>query len=159
EMFFAKQLPILAAGCGLLVDCAVFTEIGGFDTHLSTCADWDFCYRAAGGGKVAFVSEPLIRVRTHSANMHLTNVGRLERDMLYAYAKVFSDPDPAIQRLRRKCYGDLHMVLAGSFFHARRPYSFISHLLKSLWLTPCNVAYPLGLPRRWGQRALRSAVQ
>ena len=89
---------------------AAFSDVGGFDEALSTSADWDLYYRVARRYPVGFVPEVLVRYRVHSGNMH-RNVDAMTRDMLAAYAKVFSEQDPELRRLRRWAYGRLHAML------------------------------------------------
>src|SRR6266571_7108019 len=120
---------------------------GGFDIRLSTSADWDFCYRVAKRKRVGFIPEPLVKYRVHTSNMH-SNIKAMEHDMLLGYAKAFSDDERELRELRRRCYGNLHMVLAGSFFRAGHGFGFMRHALKSLWLTPGNLTYLLDFPLR-----------
>ena len=151
EMLLFRRPVILAGGSGSMVPRSTFDAVGGFDTGLSTSADWDFCYRVALRQRVGFVPEVLVQYRLHGSNMH-SNVHLMEHDMLLAYSKAFSRPDPEIQGLRRRCYGNLHMTLAGSFFRLGRYYDFARHALKSLWLTPDNCMRILGFPLRWWNR-------
>jgi glycosyltransferase involved in cell wall biosynthesis len=153
ELLLFQRAVILGGGSAMLVPRAVFETIAGFDTRLSTSADWDFCYRIARRKRVGFVSEPLVKYRVHASNMH-SNIKAMEHDMLLSYAKAFSDDDMEVRELRRRCYGNLHMVLAGSFFRAGQGIGFMRHALKSLWFTPGNVTYLLNFPlRRMRSRA------
>ena len=137
----------------MLIPRKVFEVVGGFDTSFSTSADWDFCYRIAKLKQIGFVPEPLVKYRVHTSNMH-SNLKAMEHDMLLGYAKAFSDDDKELRELRRRCYGNLHMVLAGSFFRAGQGFGFMRHALKSVWLTPGNVTYLLDFPlRRMRSRA------
>jgi hypothetical protein len=141
----------VTGGSGALVSRRSFDEVGGFDTRLSTSADWDFYYRVSVRRRFGFVPEPLVEMRRHGHNMH-ANIHAMEHDMLLAYGKAFQDPSPDIRRLRRRAYGNLHMVLAGCFFCAGRPRECARHLVKSLWLTPDNSRRVFGFPVRWWWR-------
>jgi len=153
ELLLFQRTVIILSGSTMLVPRTVFEAVGGFDTRLSTSADWDFCYRIARRKRIGFVPEPLVKYRVHSSNMH-SNIKAMEHDMLLGYAKAFSDDDMELRELRRRCYGNLHMVLAGSFFRAGQGFGFMRHALKSLWLTPGNVTYLLDFPlRRMRSRA------
>jgi len=156
EMLLSERSVIPLAGSSAVVARSVFDAVGGFDLRLSTSADWDFCYRVARRQRVGFVAEELIRIRAHPGNMH-ANVQLMEHDMLLAYAKAFAEAGDGLRRLQRRAYGNLHMVLAGSFFHARRPRDGARHLLRSLWLTPGNIARVLGFPIRWWGRHVSTA--
>lgn len=151
QMLLFERPAILTAGSGAIVPRATFDFVAGFDTRLSTAADWDFCYRIALRQPVGFVPEVLIQYRIHNINMH-SNINVMKHDMLIGYAKAFEQSAPEITRLRRRCYGNLHMVLAGSFFRSGAYWDFVRHALKSLWLTPNNSARVVGFPARWWTR-------
>lgn len=151
EMLRYRRIVIVGPGSTALVPRRTFEAVGGFDPRLATFADWDFAYRIASRYRVGFVPEPLVKIRSHGMSMQ-RNVLAMEHDMLLAYDKAFRDAAPEFRRLRRRCYGHLHMVLAGSFFTTGRPYEGTRHLLKSLWLTPQHCTRLLGYPVRWGRR-------
>lgn len=153
-----QRTVIIAAGSTAVVSRAVFEAVGGFDTRLSTSADWDFCYRAAVYRQVGFVPEPLVKYRIHDSNMH-SNIRTMEHDMLLCYEKAFSSSADHNSTLRRRSYGNLHMVLAGSYFRAGLKSDFTRHAVKSLWLTPSNVKRLLGFPLRWYQREIKSEIK
>jgi glycosyltransferase involved in cell wall biosynthesis len=158
ELLLLRRSVILGGGSGVVVPRAVFREAGGFAEGLSTSADWDLYFRIARRWKVGFVPEVLLRYRLHGANMH-GNVRAMERDMLNAYARSFRDADPALQQLRRRAYGNLHMVLAGSYFVASQRRDFARHALISLCLTPANSVRLLGYPlRHWRRRRIASST-
>jgi hypothetical protein len=46
-------------------------DAGLFDLRLQTLADWDLWLRLAGGGRPAFVSQPLVAYRLHGGQMSL----------------------------------------------------------------------------------------
>jgi glycosyltransferase involved in cell wall biosynthesis len=148
ELLLFKRGVIIAAGSTALVPRASFEMVGGFDTRLSTSADWDFCYRIARQRRVAFVPEALVQYRIHGSNMH-ANIKVMEHDILIGYEKAFSSNPEELRGLRRRCYGNLHMVLAGSFFRSGQTSDFARHALKSLWFTPGNSRRLLGFPLRW----------
>lgn len=147
EMLLFRRSTILGGGSGVLIPRAVFEAAGGFDLRLSTSADWDLYYRIASRYPVAFVPEPLLRYRLHGSNMH-GNIRAMEHDMLLAYEKAFSEAGPEVRKLRRRAYGNLHAVLAGSFFAAGQKRQFARHAARSLLLTPGNVTRFLSYPLR-----------
>lgn len=147
EMLLFRRPTILGGGSGVLIPRAAFEAVGGFDLRLSTSADWDLYYRLASRYPVAFVPEPLLRYRLHGSNMH-GNIRAMEHDMLLAYEKAFADPTAPVQKLRRRAYGNLHTVLAGSFFGAGQKREFARHAARSLLLTPDNVSRFLSYPLR-----------
>jgi len=154
ELLLFRRAVILGGGSGIVIPNAVFKELGGFDRRMSTSADWDLYYRIASRYEVGFVPEILLQYRLHGTNMH-GDARAMERDMLLAYEKAFGDADAELRRMRTRCYGNLHAVLAGSFFSAREYSGFARHALKSLLLTPDNISQFAGFPlRRWRRRKL-----
>jgi glycosyltransferase involved in cell wall biosynthesis len=153
EMLLFRRGVILGGGSAAVIRRAAFLDVGGFDEALSTSADWDLYYRVARRYPVGFVPEVLVRYRVHGGNMH-RNVDAMTRDMLAAYAKVFSEQDPELQRLRRWAYGRLHAMLAGSFFQAGEYRRFARHAAASLAARPGQVGYFAGYPVRALRRCL-----
>ncbi len=150
-LLMLKREGVLGGGSGLMVPRTVFDEVGGFDTQLSTSADWDLFYRISERYRVGFVSEILLRYRVHNSNMH-GNVEVLEHDMMLAFAKAFRRETPELEKLKRPAYGSLHQILAGSYFVAGDYPAFISHSIKSLYFNPQNISYFLKFGRRPSNR-------
>lgn len=153
ELLLFERAVILGGGSGLMMPRALFEEVGGFDERLSTSADWELFYRLASRRRVGFVAEPLVRYRIHGANMH-GNLAAMERDMLFGYGKVFDDPAAEVAPLRRRCYGNLYMTLAGSSFRAGRYAKAFAHACRSFWFAPARATYLFGLPARWWRRTM-----
>lgn len=147
EMLLLRRAVILGGGSATVVRRAVFDEVGGFDESMSTSADWDLYYRIARRYCVGFVPEVLVRYRVHDGNMHM-NVHAMASDMLRAYAKAFSETDPALPGLRRHAYGRLHAVLAGSFLRVGGYGGFVRHALKSVVVRPAGLWHFAGYPVR-----------
>lgn len=135
---------ILGGGSGLMLPRRVFDEVGGFDERLTTSADWDICYQVASRYPVGFINEVLLRYRYHDSNMH-GNIERMEADTMIAWAKAFDTDDDRIRKLKRRSYGNLHKVLAGSYLHAGERSGFLRNLAKSLWYRPSYISYYLKL--------------
>ena len=135
---------ILGGGSGMMVPRRVFDEIGGFDTRLSTSADWDLFYQIANRYSVGFVPEVLLKYRVHSSNMH-GNIGEMEHDMLLGFEKAFAND--AVGN-KSRCYGNLHKMLAGSYFRSGKYADFIRHAFKSVIKRPANLGYFLQFPLR-----------
>lgn len=156
EMLLFRRGTVLGGGSGAVVARLVFEAIGGFDEQLSTSADWDLYYRIAAVSEVGFVPEILLRYRIHGANMH-ANFHAMEHDMLLAFKKAFREcpvAEPLPRSVRRRGYGNLHRVLAGSFFSTGDYHKFMAHAVQSLLLTPPNLLHFVGYPVRWWQRRM-----
>jgi glycosyltransferase involved in cell wall biosynthesis len=126
----------------IVIPKRVAEEIGPFDGRLTPSEDWDFCYRVAVRYPVGYVPEILLRYRQHGAGIHL-NIERMEHGMLLALQKAFDSSDPAVQSLRRASYGRLHFILAGCYFHERKPLRFVRHMLQSARYDPRRFAVQL----------------
>ncbi|MGB7207241.1 MAG: glycosyltransferase [Pyrinomonadaceae bacterium] len=144
---FERGVVIGAASTGVVLR-KVFDEIGGFDKRQSTAADWDFAYRIAAKYEIGFVPESLVRYRMHGSNMH-GNIKAMEHDMLLGYEKAFANGATAD---RYECYGNLHLILAGSYFYAGQYADFARHTFKSIWNRPSNFGYFARFPIRRLQR-------
>lgn len=151
DMLLFERGVILGGGSGCVMLRSLFEQVGGCDLRLSTSADWDLYYRIARLRSVAFVAETLLRYRFHASNMH-ANIAAMEHDMMTAYRDAFDAREPSLRKIRRRCYGNLHAVLAGSYFRAGRYGSFLRHVAKTLWFRPANVSRFLGYPVRRHQR-------
>jgi glycosyltransferase involved in cell wall biosynthesis len=147
DMLRFERPVILFSGSTALLPRQVFYDVGGFDVRLSTSADWDLNYRIASRWRVGFVAQPLLQYRLHGSNMH-GNIKVMRADMLLAYEKAFLEAGPELQRERRRCYGRLHMVLAGSFYAAGQKAQAVRHALLSVSLGPENIVRLLGFPLR-----------
>jgi glycosyltransferase involved in cell wall biosynthesis len=153
EMLLLRRPVILGGGSSAVTRRSIFDAIGGFDPRITVSQDWDFCFRVARRHRVGFVPEILMRYRLHGKNGH-GNVRKMERDMLLAFQKAFADQDPDLRKIRRRCYGNLHTMLAGSFFSIGEYRRFISNAIQAVALTPGNASRFMGFPIR-KLRALR----
>lgn len=144
ELLMLGRKGILGGGSGLMVPRAVFDEIGGFDTRLSTSADWDLFFQIASRYSVGFVLEPLLRYRIHNSNMS-ANVVVMEHDMTLAFEKAFAN---GRDDERNEAYGSLYKTLAGSYFRAGNYGAFTRTALKSVGYDPANLLYFAMFPVR-----------
>ncbi len=136
---------ILGGGSGLMVPRRVFDEVGGFDTRLSTSADWDMFYQISHRYRVGFAPDVLLKYRVHGSNMH-GNIGAMEHDMLIGFEKAFANGHDAAAR--EKCYGNLYKMLAGSYFRGGKYSDFARNAFLSIWNRPANLGYFLQFPLR-----------
>jgi len=143
---------ISGPGSSMMVPRRVAEEIGGFDETLLPTEDWDFCYRVARRHRIGYVAAPLVLYRQHGFGVHL-DIPRLETSWLRALDKAFAGTDGDLQHLRRHSYGRVHRILAGCYFHARRPGQFLRHAARSLRHDPRNLAYFAAYPLRVAARA------
>jgi glycosyltransferase involved in cell wall biosynthesis len=155
DMVLFEGAQVVSCSSTALLERALFQRLGGFDPRLSQSADWDFLARALLAGPVVSVPEPLVRYRVHGANMS-RNVPLLERDMTYAFAKLFARDDlPAgVRTNRRRAEANLHRMLAGSYFRKRDPVGFARSTARSVARDPKALAWYARTPlRRLGARS------
>jgi len=103
----------------IVVKRDLFKKVGGYDTNrdLHPSEDWDLCYRLSREARLGFVREPLVYYRHHGGGGH-TKIERMERAMLIAFKKAFSTAPRELAMLRDEAYGNLYMVLSGSYYQA-----------------------------------------
>lgn len=105
------------APSGIAVKKSVFNSISGFDVNLSNNADTDFFMQLLSvGKKIGYTNEVLWKYRVHEGNMS-KNVTLLEKDILYLYRKAEKNNLFESIAFKRKCFSNIYMVLAGSWWH------------------------------------------
>jgi glycosyltransferase involved in cell wall biosynthesis len=146
-----------ASGSSALVRRECFDRVGFFDLGLSTSADWDMWRRIACHYEIDLVQEPLTLYRLHHGGMH-RGVDLFERDMMRAFARMFSDPAAeAVTPLRRRCYGNLYMTLCGSYLRARDWRKCLQYAVRGLITWPGGLSYLASFPFRRLDRWFGSA--
>lgn len=144
DLLLFEKPVIIGLGGSIVVRRNVFEDVGEFDEDLKNGEDWEFCYRVARKYKIGFVAEILVDYRNHNVNAHL-NITQMERSTLVAFNKTFATDDKNVLRLRRRSFGNLHKVLAGSYLQSGQYFDFLRNLLWSLWFRPSFVSYYLSL--------------
>ena len=146
EFLLFERSVVLGGGSGMMITRKAFEEVGGFDLRLSTSADWDLFYQISSRYRIGFVSEILLKYRIHDSNMH-GNIPRMEREMLIGFEKAFSTEKHL--SIKKKAYGNLHKVLAGSYFRSGNYRDFARNAAKSIWLRPANFPHFAKFPLRF----------
>ena len=145
-------------GSTALIRKACVDRVGLFDVGLSTSADWDFWRRLSCAFETEMVREPLVLYRLHRTSMHC-NVDVFEHDMLRAFSRAFADPEAAaIHPLRRQCYGNLYVMLSGSYLHAGRWARSLHYAMRSILTWPPSAAYLAAFPVRRIRQRLRTRI-
>jgi len=147
---------VVGSICTVLAERRLFNLVGGFDSQLSQCADWDMWVRLAAHAKFLYLDVPLVTYRQHSAAMS-SSIPLLERDSLRVLEKGFAMPElsPGLRARRSSAFARNYMVLAGSYFHARRYHYFIRCAFRALTLDPFQVRYLASYPARLVGRLLQ----
>ena len=143
------EANVVVSGSAIAIKREVFEEVEGFDKRreLHPSEDWELCYRIACVSKIAFVNELLVNYRNHGGNGHL-QVPKTERAMMLAYKKIYKNAPAEKNKFKNVSYGNLHKMLAGSYFHVGQYGSFVRHTLKSLQNKPSNFAHFAAFPMR-----------
>ncbi len=143
DLLSFRREVCVTGGSGLLVRRSTLDEVGGFYEGLSTSADWDLYRRLAASGPLGYVDSPLVRYRLHEGQMH-RDLGRFRRDMTVAMQRAVA----AHPTLRRRAWGGLYRVFAGSEAWAGHWLAALGWGARSVWSWPPEAAYLLGFPRR-----------
>jgi glycosyltransferase involved in cell wall biosynthesis len=98
----------------ILVRRDILTDVGLFDTRLSTSADHDLFLRIASRCIIGRVPEITWMYRMHNGNMHRA-IGAMEHDVLCLYKKAVQNGLLAEFWFTRKCYSRMYLILAASW--------------------------------------------
>jgi glycosyltransferase involved in cell wall biosynthesis len=133
----------------VLCERDLFGEIGGFDPDLSQCADWDMWIRLASLTDFLYLSEPLVRYRQHGESMS-NDPQLLEKDSVRVLEKGFQTPgiEPQVAARRQHALARNDMVLAGTYFQARRYRDFARCAVRSVSRDPRRAKYLAAYPIR-----------
>jgi len=140
---------VVGSICTVLCERALFDKLGGFDPGLSQCADWDMWVRMAERTEFTYIDEPLVTYRHHSSMMS-RNAALLEVDSLRVLEKGFAAPDlsDSLRARRRAAFARNYMVLAGTYFQARRYKDFARCAMLAIAMDVRQTGYLMGFPLR-----------
>jgi len=112
---------VIGSICSVICERSLFETTGDFDPTLSQCADWDMWVRMSVLTDFLYLDLPLVTYRQHATNMS-RNASLLEKDSLQVLRKGFDMPHLAsgLRSRRRAAFARNYMVLAGTYFHARK---------------------------------------
>ena len=133
----------------VIVRRELLDQVGYFDPTLSYCADWDLWIRLARHTEFCYLDEALVSWRQHGNNM-TRQLPLLEHDSVKLLEKAFAESDTPIELRGCSSQSLSHnwMVLAGSYFRARKYRDFVRCMGHSLRLDPWQGSYLLGYPLR-----------
>ncbi len=147
---------VVGTPSSVLCDRSLFSIVGGFDPRLSQCADWDMWVRLATVSEFLYLDEPLVMYRQHGSNMSRAPK-LLERDSVRVLEKAFDLPSlpPSVRVARRAAFARNYMVLAGTYFYARRYPDVLRCVIQALSLDPRQLGYLTAFPGRLLRRCLK----
>lgn len=140
---------VVGSICTVLCERSLFDKTDGFDPALSQCADWDMWVRLAALTEFLYLDQPTVTYRQHGSNMS-RNAPLLEYDSLRVLEKGFAMPEvtSSLRAKRRTAFARNYMVLAGTYFHARRYRDFLRCAARSVSMDFRQVGYLAGFPLR-----------
>lgn len=132
---------------------SLLEETGAFDSALSQCADWELWVRLSARSNFIYLDEPLVSYRLHGSNMSIS-APLLEHDSLLVLNKAFAISNlPASLLARRKAaFARNYMVVAGTYFHARKYLDFARCAARAIVLDFHQLSYLMAYPFRIGAR-------
>jgi glycosyltransferase involved in cell wall biosynthesis len=114
-------------------------RLRGFDSQLSTSADWEYWVRIALQAPIGFIPKPLTGYRVHDGQMHL-NIDKMEKDMHYAFEKLLGLGAFQDQAHYKRCYGRLALILSACYWGDAGNYSkSAKYLVRSLLNHPAHL--------------------
>ncbi|NJL11823.1 MAG: glycosyltransferase [Microscillaceae bacterium] len=123
---------VIHSPSSVLVRAHLLEQVGGFDTRLSTSADWEMWVRLAGVTDFGYLPQALVRYRVHSGQMH-RNIRKMEQDMRYAFAKSHRAGFFESEKHYRYCRANLYLTLSACYWGDQRDYiRFARFFLRSL---------------------------
>jgi glycosyltransferase involved in cell wall biosynthesis len=145
---------VVATPSTVVCERSLLEASGGFDPTMSQCADWNMWVRLAELTEFLYIDEPLVTYRQHARNMS-RNAPLLERDSILVLEKGFAmrGLPESLRAQRRSALARNYMVLAGTYFHARRYSDFVRCATRSISMDVKQLAYLAGFPLRAMKRS------
>jgi len=110
-----------------------------FDSEFSTAADQDFCLQLSGKHKSIFLPEVLAAYRFLENSMS-RNIAVMEKDHIAVYKKAERNKLFRSNSFRRKCFSNLYLILAGSWWvNGKNKKRAILFLWKSILSRPAII--------------------
>jgi glycosyltransferase involved in cell wall biosynthesis len=155
EALLLEGNVIAGSASSAMVRKAVVDKVGGFDSSLSLCADWDMWLRMSVVTRFLAIEQPLVLYRSAPGTMS-SDPAVLERDTFAMLDKFYANPASApYAAVRRRAYANQRMVCAGSYLHTGHLRDALRCAAAGLRSDPRTVRRLVSLPGRWAQRAAR----
>ena len=150
---------VVATPSTVIAERELFQQVGGFDTELSQCADWEMWIRLATQTEFIYIDEPLLKYRQHDSNMS-KNSALLEKDSILLMEKGFALPNlpNELKAKKNEALARNYMVLAGTYFRVNLYRDFLRCAWRSITLDLKQSRYLLDFPRRFIQSKFANTV-
>lgn len=119
EKLLSMSGSVIHSPSSVLVRKKLLEKTGGFDTRLSTSADWDMWVRFATETGFGYLPEPLVKYRVHAAQMH-NNIRLMDRDMHLAMDKHFKKGLFSSVEHYYYCLAKMRLVLSACYLGDER---------------------------------------
>lgn len=149
---------VVGTPSSVVAPVAAVRAVGGFDTRLSMCADWDLWIRMAIKLQGVHSARPLVRYRIHDGSMS-ANLRVYESDSRLMLEKAFSLPlPPSILARRAEAESRMSEVLAGCYWNQGRRRDALRCAVDSVRRRPVRLgALAVSGPYRLARRVFRSS--
>jgi glycosyltransferase involved in cell wall biosynthesis len=96
-----------------LVRRGLLDRVGLFDESLRGGEDWDLWFRIARVAELAYVPEPIAKIRLHGRNSTRAEQ-RIRTDLTRLIGKIYSDPTlpPELRRLEPRAWAAMYLAMA-----------------------------------------------
>lgn len=147
---------VVGTPSSVVAERSLLAEVGGFDSRLSQCADWELWIRFSLRTEFAWVSEPLVRYRQHAGNMS-GSIPLLEKDSRRTLELAFTREGlpSGLRAAKRQSFGRNYAVLAGSYFRAGMLKDALRCGFLAMLLAPRQLRYIAAFPLRALKRRRR----
>jgi glycosyltransferase involved in cell wall biosynthesis len=133
-----EVIPVPCSNVVYRIEC--YRDGVKFDPALSTAADQDFTIQMTARYNSARIAEKLVLYRVRKDSMS-RNIQLMERDHLEVFRKAERNGLFPSGSFRRKCFSNLYMILAGSWWvNANNRTRGMYFILRSLLAYPPNVS-------------------
>ena len=155
EALLVEGNIIAGSASSVMARRELIDEVGGFDPHLSQCADWDLWLRMSVVTSFLPLHEPLALYRGVPGTMS-SDPELLERDTFALLDKFFAGSESlAYEPVRKRAYANHSMICAGSYLHAGCLRDSLRCAVSGLRSDPRTAGRLAALPARWADRARR----
>ena len=134
---------VVPASSNLVIDRAVFMELGGYDTRLDMVPDWDLLLRLVRRQRLVYLDDALVEYRWHASN-RTRDLAALDRDLDRAYALVLERECASLRISARRARGGMHRMLAAANARAGNHARALAHGARSAWLDPASLLAAIG---------------
>jgi glycosyltransferase involved in cell wall biosynthesis len=126
---------VIPAPSSIMVTKEAFYAVGKWDPLFSTAADQDFFIRVTAAYPIYRINRPLTSYRIVDASMS-KNPAVFEKDHLAVYRKAKNNnlfPDMVFEK---KCFSNLHLIIAGNWWMHGEKIKAIKHVCLSFLFSP-----------------------